>query len=131
MRRVLLVGVLAAVAVAAVAATAGARTESRFTLIETVKSQHRAGNHFISHGVLAEASDPDDIIGTDRVKSNRRGNIHASAHFGGGTLKAKGNVNASRILIIGGSGRWNGAAGKINFRSLSRRRTLLRFAIVQ
>jgi hypothetical protein len=131
MRRVILVGVIAAVAVAALAATAGARTESRFTLIETAKSQHRAGNHTITHGVLALATDPDDIIGTDRVKFNRKGNIHARAHFGGGTIKAQGNVNASRILIVGGSGRWNGAAGKINFRSLSRRKTLLRFAIVQ
>jgi hypothetical protein len=129
MRRVLLVGVLAAVAVAALVGTAGARTESRFSLIEVAKAQHRVGNKIITHGNLYTTGG--SFVGTDRVKFSKRGNIHARARFGGGTLKAQGNVNASRILVIGGTGRWNGAAGKINFRPLSRHKTLLRFAIVQ
>ncbi len=114
---------------AVMAATAAARTESRFSLIEVAKSQHRAGNKFITHGNLYTTGG--SFVGTDRVKFSRKGNIHAVAHFGGGTLKAQGNANASRILVVGGSGRWNGAAGKINFHSLSHRKTLLRFAIVQ
>src|SRR5690348_11877501 len=127
MRRVLLVGVLAAVAIAAFAATAGARTESKFSLIEVQKAQHRVGHKFITHGNLYTTGGT--FVGTDRVKFSPRGHgtIHARARFGGGTLKAQGKVNASRILIVGGSGRWNGAAGKINFRSLSHRKTLLRF----
>ncbi len=71
------------------------------------------------------------VAGTDRVKFSRRGNVHAVVRFPDGKLKAQGNINASRILVVGGSGRWNGAAGKINVRPLSHRKTLLRFAIVQ
>ena len=131
MRRVLLIGVLAAVAMAAVVATAGARTESKFSLIEVQKAHHRVGNRFITHGALYTTGGT--FVGTDRVKFARRGHgyIHAVARFGGGALRAQGHINASRIIIVGGSGRWNGAAGKINFRPLSRRKTLLRFAIVQ
>lgn len=134
MRRVIIVGVITALALAAMATVAAARTESRFSLIETVKSSHKINNNtFITHGVLSEATDPDDVVGTDSVKFSRAGHgtIHARAHVFGGTLKAQGNVAANRIIIVGGSGRWNGAAGKINFRSLNHRQTLLRFAIVQ
>ncbi len=129
MRRFTALVIAVVLALAVMAASAAARTESKFSLIEVAKSQHRAGNKFITHGNLYTTGG--SFVGTDRVKFSRKGNIHARAHFGGGTLKAQGNANASRILIVGGSGRWNGAAGKIKFRSLSRRKTLLRFAIVQ
>jgi hypothetical protein len=131
MRRLITLGVITALAFAALAATAAARTESRFNVVEIVKSAHRVGNHFVTSGKLVVPGDRDDVVGHDHVKFSRKGNIHAVVHFPDGTIKAQGNANANRIIIVGGSGRWNGAAGKINFRSLSHRATLLRFAIVQ
>jgi hypothetical protein len=130
MRRVITLAVITALALAALAATAAARTESKFNLIETVKSGHPINNHkaFETHGVLSDSS---GVVGTDTVKFSRKGNIHARLHFFGGTLKAQGNADANRIVIVGGSGRWNGAAGKIKFRSISHRKTLLRFDVVQ
>src|SRR5689334_2724635 len=105
------------------ASSAAARTESKFSLVEVVKSQHRVGNRIETHGVLLFPG-TSTVAGTDRVKFSRRGNIHAVARFPDGKIKAQGNANANRIIVVGGSGRWNGAAGKIKFRSLSRRRTL-------
>jgi hypothetical protein len=131
MRRVITLVVIAVLAFAALAATAAARTESRFNLIETVKSGHKVNNNtFITHGVLSVPGDRDDIVGTDTVKF-RRHSIHARVHAFGGTMKAQGNFAANRIVIVGGSGRWNGAAGKIKFHSLSHNKTLLRFDVVQ
>jgi hypothetical protein len=131
MRRVITLAVIAALAFAALAATAAARTESRFSLVEIAKSGHRSGNHIVLRGVLVARGDRDDVVGHDHVRISRRGNIHALFHFPDGALKAQGNADAHRIIIVGGSGRWNGAAGKIKFRPLSGRRTLLHFAIVQ
>src|SRR5437764_8724279 len=131
MRRVITLVVIAALAFAALAATAAARTESRFNLVEIVKSAHRSGNTVVTHGKLVVPGDRDDVVGVDRVKFSRTGNIHAVAHFPDGSIKAQGNADANRIIIVGGSGRWNGAAGKIKFHSLSHRRTLLHFAVVQ
>jgi hypothetical protein len=131
MRRMITLVVIAALAFAALAATAAARTESKFSLVEIAKSAHRVGNHVVTTGLLVVPGDRDDVVGHDHVKFSRKGNIHAVVHFPDGALRAQGNANANRIIIVGGSGRWNGAAGKINFRSLTHRKTLLRFSIVQ
>lgn len=130
MRRLMAFGIAAALALAVMATTAAARTESRFSVVEVVKSQHRAGHKVVTRGNLFVPG-TSTLVGTDRVKFNKKGNVHAVARFPDGKIKAQGNVNASRIIVVGGTGRWNGAAGKINFRSLSHRKTLLRFAIVQ
>jgi len=128
----MVLGVLAAIATAAfAAATAGARVESKFSVVEIQKSGHRAGNRFVTRGVLVQPGDRDNVLGTDRVKFSRKGNIHAVLFFPDGKLKAQGNANASRIIITGGTRRWNGAAGKVKFRQLSRRRTLLNISVVQ
>jgi predicted secreted protein len=122
--------VAAVLALAVIASTAAARTESKFSLVEVQKSSRRVGNHFVNHGVLFVPG-TSTVAGTDRVKFSRKGNVHAVARFPDGKIKAQGNVDASRIVVVGGSGRWNGAAGKIKIHQLSRRKTLLSFAIVQ
>jgi plastocyanin len=123
-------GIAAALALTVMATTAAARTESRFSVVEVQKSSRRVDNHFVTHGVLFVPG-TNTVAGTDRVKFSRKGNVHAVARFPDGKIKAQGNINASRIVVVGGSGRWNGAAGKIKIHRLSHRKTLLNFAIVQ
>jgi hypothetical protein len=131
MRRFAALLALVALAAGVLAATAGARVESRFSVIAHATHRARVGNHQLEKGRLLVPGDRDDIVGHYLAKFSRRGRIHAVAIFPDGKIKIQGNTNANRIPIIGGSGRWNGAAGKLKTRGLSRRDTLLTFIVVQ
>jgi hypothetical protein len=135
MRRFLWIGALVAVLGALFATSAGARTETRFSVIAHQTSGHRAGNQFVIHGRLLQPGDRDDVVGRFRAKFSRRGRVHAVAVFPDGKLKAQGNTrgnrNGRRIPIVGGSGRWNGAAGKLKTHNLGHHETLLTFIVVQ
>src|SRR5207244_4416158 len=114
------------------AATAGARSETRFSVVAKNTSGHRAGaNHFVVRGKLLQPGDLDDVVGSYKAKFSQRGGIHAVAFFPDGKIKVQGNTNASRIPIIGGTRRWNGAAGKLKTHNINHRLTLLTFIVVQ
>src|SRR4051794_6520360 len=86
MRKVLLLLSIAAVAVSALVATASARTETSFSVVEIQKSSHRAGhNTFITRGQLVQPTDQDEAVGHDVVKGkvvgHRRFRIRAIAYF--------------------------------------------------
>ncbi len=132
MRRFLLLGAVVAVVAGLFAATAGARTETRFSVIAHQQTGHRAGSsHFVISGSLLQPGDRDEVVGHFRAKFARHGRVHAVASFPDGKIKVQGNQNANRIPIIGGTRRWNGAAGKLKTRNLSKRDTLLTFIVVQ
>jgi hypothetical protein len=135
MRRIMLLGALSVAAATSVAVTtAGAQTATKFSAIEIVKSAHRVShNKFVTRGVLVVPGDRDEVLGTDRVTFSRRGHgtIHAVAFFPDGKIKAQGRADHNRIQIVGGTRRWNGAAGKIRFQPLSHRATFLTFTVVQ
>jgi hypothetical protein len=144
LRKLLLLASLAAVAVASfaiMASSAGARTETRFSVLEIQKSQHKVGpTTIISRGRLVNLADRDDVVGHDVVKisfhpKSRTARVRAIGYFRGqGSLKVKGRITGgktNRIPIIGGTGAFNGAAGKLKVRNLSSRRTLLTFIFVQ
>jgi hypothetical protein len=131
MRRFLWVGALVAVLGAVIVSTAGARIESRFSVLAHQTSGHPVGNHFISRGRLVQPGDRDDVVGRYRAKFSRHGGVHAIAKFPDGTIKIQGNGSAHRVPIIGGTGRWNGAAGKVKTRNLRHGYTLLTFIVVQ
>jgi hypothetical protein len=138
MRKVLLALALAAIVALAGVATAGARTETRFTVLEIQKSSHRVGDSFVAHGALYALGG--GRVGRDVVKvtqvGKRRLRVKALARFRGqGSLKVKGvlgrGLNNNRVPIIGGKGAFNGAAGKVKVHNLHHNRTLLTFAFVQ
>ena len=137
MRRVLLLLSLAGLAVLAIPAIAGARTETRFSVVAVQKSQHNSGSGFIVRERLFALNGV--AVGHDHLKITPRGHnavrIRAVAFFRGqGSLKVKGIVGRgrnSRLPIIGGTGDFNGAAGKLKTHSLSGRKTLLNFIFVQ
>jgi hypothetical protein len=138
---VLLAGM--AVTASARVASAKPRVETRFTLLEVRTSSRRVGNGFVSRGKLFVPG-TDDLVGHDIVAgrpcpSGRCFKIRALVHINGeGDLKIRGKVRRGagsranrRFLIIGGTGEFNGAAGKLIVSSLGGRRTLLHFDFVQ
>jgi hypothetical protein len=137
MRRFFLAVALAAIAVAAMAATASAQRVTTIRVVATQTSQHRSGDNQIARGRLAIPGDLSDVVGHYQAKFtqlHRAFRIRAVATFRGqGTLKVKGTETRgdNRILVIGGTGHFNGAAGKLKTRSLSKRNTLLTFTFVQ
>jgi hypothetical protein len=139
MRKVFLLVSMVAVVVAAPAATASARTETRFSVFDIFKSEHPAGNSFIVHGVLVRPSDH-HVVGHDRAKVTPRAHgqlrVRGVESFrGAGTIKVKGTLGpgrgGNRLSIIGGAGEFNGAAGKLKTRSISHKKLLATFIFVQ
>lgn len=146
MRRALLTAFLLAIAIGAVAATASARsartTTTKIQVVEIQKSSRPTHHSFISRGVLVQPGDRDDVVGHDVVKfTPRKGHGHQNqlevkgvAHFRDrGSLKVQGGAGPgdNRLPIIGGSGDFNGAAGKLKTHNLGHKRTLLTFIFVQ
>ena len=132
MRRVYLVGVAAALAVlvaAVFAGSAGARTESRFSVVADATHGHAHANAFHLRGRLRDASN--HVVGHFRATFKRGGHIRAIFNFGNGTLKANGDQARHRVPIVGGTGVWNGAAGKLKIRNLPHNNALLTFVVVQ
>ena len=148
MRKLVLLISLVTVAVAAMSATAGARAETRISAVHIDTKGHPAGhNTLVQRGKLLLPANHRVVVGHDVIKLRlhpRRGTarIRIVASFRGqGSLKALGIIgrkhNPSRLPIIGGTGAFNGAAGKLKIRGLSRfaggglRTTLFRFIFVQ
>lgn len=142
MRRVLLLASLLAVAVAVFAAMASAKpaktTTTKFSVIEIRKSTHARRHSFIARGALVRVNDRDDVVGHDVVKfsprSKGRFEVKGTAFLKGeGTLKVQGGVTKGNdtVPIIGGTGDFNGAAGKLKTHQLSKKKTRLTFIFVQ
>jgi hypothetical protein len=139
MRRAFLFISLVAIATIAIAATASARTETRFSVVASKGHGHQVGSHsFLQHGRLSQPGDRDDVVGRYQAKFTQRSNhklrLRAVASFPGqGSLKAKGFLSGrnSRVPIIGGTGAFNGAAGKLKIHNLRHGRALLTFIFVQ
>ena len=132
MRRLMALAVAAVLALTVVASTAAARTETRFSVIAHNQSAHRVGpRHFVVKGSLLQPGDRDSVVGSFKAKFARRGRIHAVAFFPDGKIKIQGRTNANRVPIIGGTRRWNGAAGKLKIDQLNRNNSLLTFIVVQ
>src|SRR5947207_2290523 len=100
--------------------SASARTESHFTVIGVTKSSHPSGESgVIVRDKLVVPGDRDHVIGHARIKFTpvKTDSVRARGVFslGGGTLKVKGTFGVTgstgRINVIGGTRRWNGAAG--------------------
>src|SRR5262245_5859005 len=130
----------AAAAVAAVGVlpvTASGQTVTELGVIGVTKSNSHHGNVGIERGVLVHRGvRVGDYTLRFKLVGHRRARVRAVANFTGrGSLKVKGvfapGNNNSRIPIIGGTGEFNGAAGKLKTHSLGHNRTHLKFLFVQ
>jgi hypothetical protein len=138
MRKVLLIAAVAALAIAGIAATAASgQVVSKFSVVAVARHEHVVGNTDVIGGVLKPVGGG-GVIGRFKIKetplSGGREREHAITFFRGeGLIKFKGVEGAgdNRLQIIGGTGVWNGASGKVLTRGLSETRELLTYTVVQ
>jgi hypothetical protein len=145
MRKFILAAGLAALGSAALVVPASASFDSHFTVFENARF-HLLSNErvFTVRGGLYEPLDHNDRVGSDhgrcRVLSEFvlrcRGVIHLNGEIGGsGDIKYRGNLRKHefRVNVTGGSGDFNGIAGKLVYEYLNEEgsKTLDNFSLVR
>jgi hypothetical protein len=129
MRRVLVLGALAALASVALIATAGATTSAFFSVIGKSNHGHVVSgqNRFAIRGKLLEAGDRDHQVGHFRAVFNRHNRGRAVAFFHNGKIKADGRGN--HLRIVDGTRHWEGASGTLTVKNLNPRTFRLTFDV--
>jgi hypothetical protein len=122
MRRIGLAAVAAVLALAVFAVPASARIDHHFSVDTKEVSFHGDGDSFRLHEALY-APGTDVQVGNDRVRCHEVGRkfkcravINLNGRLGGaGSLFVNGNIGRgdSRLNIVGGTGDFAGAAGKV------------------
>src|SRR5262245_40507572 len=138
MRKVLLIAAVAALAITGIIATAASgQVVSKFRVVAVARHEHVVGNTDVIGGVLQPVGE-ENVIGRFKIKetpiSGDREREPANTCFrGDGLIKIKGVEGAgdNRLQIIGGTGVWNGASGKVLTQGLSGHRELLTYTVVQ
>jgi len=131
MRKVILAAVVAVFGSAALAVPASASFDRHFTVLEKARF-HVLPNEevFTIRAGLFDPLNHDDRVGSDRGRCKIRprgvlrcrGVMHLNGEIGGsGDIKYRGNVRRddSRLNVTGGSGDFNGVAGKWVFENLN------------
>ena len=124
---------LAALGVALFAVPASASFDRHFRVYEKAVF-HETANGFRFKGKLFDPGNRHNRVGRDhgvcKVRPHNalkcRGTYHFNGEIGGfGDIKVKGNLHGDdfRLNVVGGSGDFNGVAGKEVFRNLNRRGT--------
>ena len=146
MRKVILAAVVAAFGSAALAVPAFGSFDHHFTVFEKARF-HVLQNQevFTIRGGLYDPRNHDDRVGSDHARCKIRphetlrcrGVIHLNGEIGGGSgdIKYRGNVQPgdSRLNVTGGSGDFNGVAGKWVFENVneSGTKSLDRFSLIR
>ena len=145
MRKVILAATLAALGSAALAVPAFGSFDHHFTVFEKARF-HVLQNQevFTIRGGLFDPRNRIDRVGRDRgfckVRAPEllkcRGKMHFNGEIGGlGTIRYRGNVRPhhTRLNVTGGSGDFNGVAGKWVFTNLNRsgEKSLNRFSLIR
>ena len=144
MRKLMLVAVLAVLGAGLLANSASA-FDHHFRVFEKLSFHNPNGDAFRYRGKLFDPRNRDNRVGRDHgvcnvrrhVDSLRcRGAVHLNGEIGGfGDIKYRGNLRRddNRLNFVGGSGDFNGAAGKLLVRNLneSGTREILKFDLVR
>jgi hypothetical protein len=135
-RKLMIGGVVATVSLAGLTAAAEAQTASKFSVIALTRSSHPSGSSIIVRSTLVEPGERSEVLGHDLAKFTPRGDrVRARIvfFFADGSLKAKGvfGPGDDKIAIIGGSGRWDGASGKVKLRNAGPGAERYTFTVVQ
>jgi len=136
MRKSFVAAALAALVIGVLAAPAGAQTVSKFSVITLTKSSHPSGGSIIVRSRLVEPGERNEVLGHGLAKFTPRGQrVRARIifYFADGSLKAKGvfGPGDNKLAVVGGSGRWNGASGKVKLSNAGHGAERYSFTVVQ
>jgi hypothetical protein len=140
MRKFIVAATLAALGLALVAIPASASFDRHFGVVEKASS-HQTANGFRFRGKLFDRRNRHDRVGRDHGKCKLRndvakchGIVHLNGEVGGfGDIKFRGNLreDENRLNVVGGSGDFNGVAGKILLHQVNRRTTKVHLDLVR
>ena len=143
MRKLILAGVVAVLG-AGLLATPASAFDQHFSVLAKQKSGHRVGhNGFRFKDKLLNPNDRQDRVGRDRgqcrfKRQSRTLKCHAVVHLNGkiggfGDIRVRGDLGRGDQLVnvVGGSGQFNGVAGKMKIHSVSRRIDKLHFDLTR
>jgi hypothetical protein len=144
MRKLVAAATLAALGLALLAIPASASFDHHFTVFEKARfNPNPSETAFRIRGKLFDPRNRHDRVGRDRAHCTVRphalrcrGTFHLNGEIGGfGDIKYRGDFERGdrRFNVVGGSGDFQGVAGKMVFRDLNRRGTksLNRFALIR
>jgi hypothetical protein len=143
MRKLIVVGVLAAVAIAVLAVPAFASFDRHFSVISKEVSFQRTQQGFAFKDKLLDPRNRQDRVGRDRGRCRvreeaRKIRCHAVVHLNGkiggfGEIRLSGDIGRGdrRINVVGGTADFNGVAGKMLIRSVGRTADRLHFDLVR
>jgi hypothetical protein len=143
MRKFFLAGVIATLGVAMLAIPASASFDRHFSVIGKQVSAEPVGeNAFRFKDKLLQPHNRDNSVGRANVECrealHRKLRCHAVVHLNGeiggfGDIRVGGNIGRGdiRLNVIGGSGDFNGVAGKVLVHGLSPRADKLHFDLVR
>jgi hypothetical protein len=131
MRKLIVAATLVALGVGLLAIPASASFDHHFRVVEKARFNLLPGGEaFRVKGKLFDPSNRDNRVGRDhglcKIRPHAvrcRGTYHLNGEIGGfGDIKVRGNIRRgdNRLKVVGGSGDFNGVAGKFVFRNLNR-----------
>jgi hypothetical protein len=134
MRKSMLVVALAVLGSALLASSASA-FDHHFTVLSKTTSGHRSGNTFRFKDKLLDPNNRSVKVGRDRGRCTVKGHNHhvvkcrAVAHLNGkiggfGDIRVHGDFTRhdNRLNVVGGSGQFDGVAGKMKLHGTSNKR---------
>ena len=143
MRKFVLAGAIATLGVAMLAIPASASFDRHFSVISKQVSGGPVGeNAFRFKDKLLQPHNRANRVGRDegicRAVSRRSIRCHAVVHLNGeiggfGDIRVRGNIGRgdNRFNVVGGTGDFNGVAGKMLLHNVSRRADRLHFDLVR
>ena len=132
MRKLIVTGAIATLGVGLLVTSASASFYHHFRVVEKARfHQVRNGKAFRFKARLFDPRNRHDRVGRDhglcRIRPHEtlrcRGTYHLNGEIGGfGDIKVRGNIRPhdNRLNVVGGSGDFNGVAGKFQFRNLNK-----------
>jgi len=132
MRKLILASVIATLGVGLLVTSASASFDHHFTVISKQVSGERISSHaFRFKDKLFQPGNRSNRVGRDKGKcreaSHNKIRCHAVVHLNGeiggfGDLLVAGNIGRGdkRLNVVGGTGDFNGVAGKLQLHTLSR-----------
>ena len=137
MRKLISTTALAGLAVGLVAATAAAQTATTFSVVTLTKSSHPSGQDIIVQSKLVEPAERSEVIGHGLARFTPRAHNRVRArivfYLADGSLKVAGvfGPRDNQLNIIGGTGRWNGASGKVKLHDAGKGAERYTFTVAQ
>ena len=141
MRKFILAAALAALGTAVLASPAFA-FDHHFTVLAKVKSIEPAGHNFFRfRDRLLDPNNRHDKVGRDHGKCRQKhrhikchGVVHLNGEIGGfGDIRFRGDLDPGddHLVVTGGSGQFDGVAGKLTQHNVTERITRYHFDLVR